>query len=129
MEAELEDARRQLREAQRRHEADTEALTPPPTQREATQALSGDHDQVTQAHAALQDELQRARRGPGVHARGAGRPSGPRRGGCATASPSSRRRGSAAPAPAAGEHAGAAAASGPPRASAASRRVRGLRAV
>ena len=67
MEAELDDARRQLREAQRGHEADTEALTRRHeeaaralTQRheEATQALSGDHDQVTQAYAALQAELE-----------------------------------------------------------------------
>ena len=67
MEAELDDARRQLREAQRGHEADTEALTRRHeeaaralTQRhqEATQALSGDHDQITQAYAALQAELE-----------------------------------------------------------------------
>ena len=56
MEAELEEARRQLREAQRRHEADTEALTR--RHDEATQASARDHEQVTEAHAALQDELR-----------------------------------------------------------------------
>ncbi len=57
VEAELEDTRRQLREAQRRHEADTEALAR--RHEEATQALTRDHEQVTDAHSALQDELQR----------------------------------------------------------------------
>jgi hypothetical protein len=56
VEAELEDARRQLRATQRRHEADTEALTR--RHEEATQALAGDHEEVTQAHAALQEELR-----------------------------------------------------------------------
>jgi hypothetical protein len=67
MEAELDDARRKLREAERRHEADTQALTRRHQEAtevltrhhdEATQALSGDHEQVTQAHASLQAELQ-----------------------------------------------------------------------
>jgi hypothetical protein len=55
VEAELEDARRQLREAQRRHQADTQTLTR--RHEEAAQALGRDHEQVTQAHAAVQDEL------------------------------------------------------------------------
>jgi hypothetical protein len=55
VEVELEDARRQLREAQRRHQADTEALTR--RHNEAAQSLARDHDQATQAHAAAQDEL------------------------------------------------------------------------
>jgi hypothetical protein len=55
VEVELEDARRQLRDAQRRHQADTEALTR--RHDEAAQSLTRDNDQVTQAHAAVQDEL------------------------------------------------------------------------
>ncbi len=55
VEAELEEARRQLRETQRRHQADTEALTR--RHDETAQTLAHDHDQVTEAHAALQDEL------------------------------------------------------------------------
>jgi hypothetical protein len=55
VEAELDDARRQLREAQRRHQADTEALTR--RHEDAAQALTRDQEQVTQAHAAAQDEL------------------------------------------------------------------------
>lgn len=55
VEAELEDARRQLRETQRRHQSDTEALTR--RHDETAQTLAHDHEQVTEAHAALQDEL------------------------------------------------------------------------
>ncbi len=56
MEAELDDARRQLRETERRHETDTEALTR--RHEDATQTLTRDHEQVTEAHTALQDDLQ-----------------------------------------------------------------------
>ena len=56
VELELEEARRQLREAERRHQADTEALTR--RHEEAAQSLTRDNDQVTQAHAAVQDELR-----------------------------------------------------------------------
>jgi hypothetical protein len=55
VEVELEEARRQLRDAQRRHQADTEALTR--RHEETAQSLTHDNDQVTQAHAAVQDEL------------------------------------------------------------------------
>jgi hypothetical protein len=56
MEAELEDVRRQLREAERRHESDAQTLTH--RHEEAAQALGREHDEVTQAHAAAQDELR-----------------------------------------------------------------------
>jgi hypothetical protein len=56
MEEALDAARRELREAQRRHEEATEELTGRHAQE--TQALSRRHDEVTQAHAALQDELR-----------------------------------------------------------------------
>jgi hypothetical protein len=56
MEAELEDVRRQLREAERRHRSDAEALTR--GHEEATQALGRKHNEVAQAHIALQDELR-----------------------------------------------------------------------
>ena len=49
-------ARRELREAQRRHEEATQELTRRHAQE--TQALSRRHDEVTQAHAGLQDELR-----------------------------------------------------------------------
>jgi hypothetical protein len=55
MEAELEEARRQRRDAQRQHEAEIQALTQ--RHEEATQALMVDHQQVDKAHAALQAEL------------------------------------------------------------------------
>jgi hypothetical protein len=57
VEAELEEARRQLRQAQRGHEADTEALTR--RHEDATQASARDYQQLTEAHAALEDELRR----------------------------------------------------------------------
>jgi murein DD-endopeptidase MepM/ murein hydrolase activator NlpD len=56
VEAELDDMRRQLREAQREHEAQTQALSR--RHDDATQALAADHAQLTEAHAALQDELR-----------------------------------------------------------------------
>ena len=56
MEEELDATRRELREAQRRHEEATQELTRRHTQE--TEDLSRRHDDVTQAHAALQDELQ-----------------------------------------------------------------------
>jgi hypothetical protein len=56
VEAELDDVRAQLREAQRRHEADTQALTH--RHEEATQALTHDHEQLSEAHATLQAELR-----------------------------------------------------------------------
>ncbi len=56
VEAELEDARRQLRELQRRHENDTADLTRRHDM--AHQALSLEHEQLTRAHATLQDQLQ-----------------------------------------------------------------------
>jgi hypothetical protein len=55
-EAELQDVRRQLREAERRHQSDAQTLTR--RHEEATQALGLEHDEVTQAHAAVQDELR-----------------------------------------------------------------------
>lgn len=60
---ELEAARRQLREAQRRHEAlvrEHEEATHALTGRhdEATQALTRRHEELAQAHAALEQELQ-----------------------------------------------------------------------
>jgi hypothetical protein len=56
VEAELEDARRQLREIQRRHEDETASLAR--RHEQATQVSTREHEQLTQAHAALQDELQ-----------------------------------------------------------------------
>jgi hypothetical protein len=56
MEEELDAARRELREVQRRHEEATQELTRRHAQE--TQALSRRHDEVTEAHAALQDELR-----------------------------------------------------------------------
>jgi hypothetical protein len=56
VETELDDLRGQLREAQRRHEADAQALTR--RHEEATQALTHDHAQLTEAHATLQAELR-----------------------------------------------------------------------
>jgi hypothetical protein len=56
VEAELDDLRGQLREAHRRHEADTGALTR--RHEEATQALTHDHEQLSEAHATLQAELR-----------------------------------------------------------------------
>jgi hypothetical protein len=56
MEAELEDVRRQLREAERRHQADAQTLTR--RHEEAAQALGREHDEVSQAHTALQDEVR-----------------------------------------------------------------------
>ena len=56
VEAELEEARRQLREVQRGHEADTEALTR--RHEDATQVFSREHEQLTVAHGALEDELR-----------------------------------------------------------------------
>jgi hypothetical protein len=56
VEAELEEARQQLRETQRGHEADTEALTR--RHEDATQASAREHQQLTEAHGALQDELR-----------------------------------------------------------------------
>ena len=56
VEAELDDTRQQLREAQREHQAQTQALTS--RHDDATQALAADHAQLTEAHAALQDELR-----------------------------------------------------------------------
>jgi hypothetical protein len=56
VEAELEDARRQLREIQRRHEDETASLAR--RHEQATQVTTHEHEQLTQAHAALQDELQ-----------------------------------------------------------------------
>jgi hypothetical protein len=56
VEAELDEARAQLRDAQRRHEAETQALTR--RHEQATEALTSDHSQLTQAHAALQDQLR-----------------------------------------------------------------------
>ena len=71
-------ATRPTREAlTRRHEEATRCSPAP----ERPPGLSGDHEQVTQAHAALQAELQRERRGAGIHARGAGHRA--RRGGAA----------------------------------------------
>jgi hypothetical protein len=57
VEAELEEARGQLREAQRGHQADTEALSR--RHEDATQAFSREHEQLTEAHGALEDELRR----------------------------------------------------------------------
>lgn len=67
VESELDDMRRQLREAQRQHESEIAALTRRHEEalqalsrehQDATKALAGDHEQVTQAHALLQDELR-----------------------------------------------------------------------
>jgi hypothetical protein len=57
VEAELEEARGQLREVQRGHQADTEALSR--RHEDATQAFSREHEQLTEAHGALEDELRR----------------------------------------------------------------------
>jgi uncharacterized protein YukE len=57
VEAELEEARGQLREVQRGHQADTEALSR--RHEDATQAFSREHEQLTQAHGDLEDELRR----------------------------------------------------------------------
>jgi hypothetical protein len=54
MEEALDATRRELREAQRQHEAATQELAGRHAQE--TQELSRRHDEVTQAHAALQDE-------------------------------------------------------------------------
>lgn len=56
VEAELDDMRRQLREARREHEAHIQALTG--RHDEATQALAADHARLAEAHAALQEELR-----------------------------------------------------------------------
>ncbi len=95
MEAELQDARRQLREAQRRHEADDRGPHPTATTR-PPQALTSDREQITQAHAALQDELQQ-HAGALESTREALAAERAEAGGCATGSPSSRRTGRAAP--------------------------------
>ena len=56
VEAELDEVRAELREAQRRHESETQALTR--RHEEATQAITGDHAALTEAHATLQDQLR-----------------------------------------------------------------------
>src|SRR6202012_5837699 len=56
VEAELEQARKQLREVKRGHQADTEALTR--SHDDATQAISREHEQLTEAHTALEAELR-----------------------------------------------------------------------
>jgi hypothetical protein len=56
VEAELDKVRAQLRDAERRHETEIQALTR--RHEQTAQALTNDHEQLTDAHAALQDELR-----------------------------------------------------------------------